>query len=92
MLLLTEALLGLLAGEKRGLGGELAPAALLGPTVSFPAWAELFSPTVAGTVRPTPVVCAAPDCVQSLKRRAVLVVDAFRGMEGVTCNPAEGAM
>lgn len=33
-----------------------------------------------------------PCAPQSLKRRALLVVDAFRGMEGVSCNAAEGAM
>ncbi|GAB4822530.1 hypothetical protein N2152v2_009576 [Parachlorella kessleri] len=30
--------------------------------------------------------------LESLKRRALLVVDAFANMEGVSCNPAEGAM
>ncbi|KAL4425901.1 hypothetical protein ABPG75_009917 [Micractinium tetrahymenae] len=30
--------------------------------------------------------------LESLKRRAQLVVAAFRGLEGVTCNPVEGAM
>ena len=29
---------------------------------------------------------------QSMKRRAVLIVDTFNGMEGVHCNPVEGAM
>ena len=30
--------------------------------------------------------------LQSLKRRAELVVDTFNGLEGVTCNPVEGAL
>ncbi|KAH8551506.1 pyridoxal phosphate-dependent transferase [Umbelopsis sp. PMI_123] len=32
------------------------------------------------------------DIYESLKRRAVKLADSFNRMEGVTCNPAEGAM
>ncbi|PRW60642.1 alanine aminotransferase 2 [Chlorella sorokiniana] len=32
------------------------------------------------------------EIIDSLKRRAELVVKTFRGLEGVTCNPVEGAM
>ena len=29
---------------------------------------------------------------QNLKRRAKLVVETLNGLEGVTCNPSEGAL
>lgn len=78
----VRALAAALPGPTRG---QSAAAPLLLAAAPCPHAARLLAQPVAALLLPSPRLPP----LQSLKRRAQLVVSTFRGLEGVTCNEGE---